>query len=233
MEMIYYCKDCEKFHFANNSEDSYHQCPHCNAAYAMKTNITKDAYNEMNNDEKNNIKNEIKTNYNAAYLMKLINKKKQAELQILLSKKGLLYDIQGCRGRSIKVYHDRCIIETSVTGGSIVTGNATDGEKTIFYSDVIGIQFKQPGLLIGYLQLETASPLTNNVSSNAFNENTFTFEKTEENMIDVKNYIIERIATYKQAAQTNTANDLKIYSELFEKGLLTEEEFTSLKNKFI
>ena len=83
------------------------------------------------------------------------------------------------------------------------------------------------------MQLETASPLTNNVSSNAFNENTFTFEKTEVNMLDVKDYITERIAVYKQAPKTNTANDLKIYSELLEKGLLTKDEFISLKNKLI
>ena len=233
MEMIYYCIYCEKFHFANDSGESYHQCPHCNTEHAMKTHITKDAYNEMDNTEKNNIKSEIKTKYNAAYLKNLIDEKKQAELQLLLSKKGLIFNICGCRGRNIKVYHDRCVIETNITAGSVLTGNATDGEKTIFYNDVIGIQFKQPGLLIGYLQLETASPLTNNVSSNAFNENTFTFEKTEVNMLDVKDYITERIAVYKQAPKTNTANDLKIYSELLEKGLLTKDEFISLKNKLI
>ena len=85
----------------------------------------------------------------------------------------LVYEINGARGRSIRIYPYKCIISTSVTAGSLLTRNATDGEKTIYFRDVIGLQFKKPGLTLGFLQFETASGTMNN-------ENTFTFEASSE-----------------------------------------------------
>jgi hypothetical protein len=108
-----------------------------------------------------------------------------------------IYDLTGCRGRSIKVYRDRCVITTNVTLGSVMTGNATDGQKTIFYSDVIGIQYKDSGLTIGYIQLETASGQMNNLNSNTFGENTFTFENLDE-ISEVRDYIIYQVSRHKQ-----------------------------------
>lgn len=99
--------------------------------------------------------------------------------QILEEKRsrGLLYDLEGVRGRHIEIYERKCVITTTATVGSVVTGNATDGEKTIFYPDVVGIQFKKSGVTIGYLQFETSSAQMNNQASNVFSENTFTFEE--------------------------------------------------------
>lgn len=92
---------------------------------------------------------------------------------------GLVYDIEGNRGRHLFVYDDRCMIIVKPTVGSVITGNATDGEKTIFYKDCIGIQFKESHLAIGYIQIETASAIGNNGKNNFFNENTFTFEDSK------------------------------------------------------
>ncbi len=103
-----------------------------------------------------------------------------------------LYELKGNRGRRLTVYPHKCVIKTGVTLGSIVTQNATDGEKTIYLKDVIGVQFKQPGLTIGYLQLETASPKGNNKASNFFDENTFTFDNYDE-VYEVYKYIISRL----------------------------------------
>lgn len=92
----------------------------------------------------------------------------------------LVYEINGARGRSIRIYPYKCIISTSVTAGSLLTRNATDGEKTIYYKDVIGLQYKRPGMTLGYLQFETASGTMNNEKSNFFSENTFTFEASSQ-----------------------------------------------------
>jgi hypothetical protein len=108
-----------------------------------------------------------------------------------------VFELYGCRGRSMKVYTDRVVITTSVSLGAILTNNATDGEKTVFYHDVVGIQYKEPGLTIGYLQLETASGQMNNRESNAFSENTYTFEKNTETMQIVKDYITWQVAQFK------------------------------------
>ena len=88
----------------------------------------------------------------------------------------LLYNLEGVRGRSIMIYDRKCVFTTKATVGSFLTGNVTDGEKTIFFDDVVGVQFKRSGALIGYLQFETGSVQMNNQGSNMFSENTFTFE---------------------------------------------------------
>lgn len=103
-----------------------------------------------------------------------------------------VYQISGVRGRKLVVYKQKAVIKTDVTIGSILTNNATDGEKTIYFRDVIGVQFKPCGLTIGYLQLETASAKGNNTSSNFFDENTFTFEK-ENGVYEAYRYIISRL----------------------------------------
>ncbi|MBQ3285335.1 MAG: hypothetical protein IJH40_06800 [Ruminococcus sp.] len=87
-----------------------------------------------------------------------------------------MYSIDGVRGRHIDIYEDKVVINTKVTFGSVLTHNATDGEKTIYFSDCIGIQYKPSGLTIGYIQFETASSSGNNRQSNFFNENSFTYD---------------------------------------------------------
>lgn len=109
----------------------------------------------------------------------------------------VVYDLNGVRGRSMKVYTDRVVINTDVTVGSILTNNATDGEKTIFYKDVIGIQFKKPGLTIGYLQLENAAVQMNNKESNFFSENAFTFDDLR-GVREAKEYITWQVSRFKQ-----------------------------------
>lgn len=116
--------------------------------------------------------------------------------------RGLLYDLEGVRGRHIEIYERKCVITTTATMGSVMTGNATDGEKTIFYPDVVGVQFKKSGVTIGYLQFETSSAQMNNQASNTFSENTFTFEAgkngiTNEMMEDIYKDVVDRIEAIK------------------------------------
>ena len=119
----------------------------------------------------------------------------------------LVYEIQGVRGRSIRVYPYKCIINTSVTAGSLLTNNATDGEKTIYYKDVVGIQYKRSGVTIGYLQFETSSGTMNHDKSNCFSENTFTFESDkDEIMEEVYEYIIGIFDELKSASTEITVN---------------------------
>ena len=113
----------------------------------------------------------------------------------------MIFEASGARGRSIRLYDTKCIIKTTVTVGSIFTGNATDGEKTIFLKDVVGVQFKRSGGLIGYLQLETPSMQMNNQNSNMFSENTFTFDSgcglSNEVMERVYQYVVDRVEELK------------------------------------
>lgn len=113
-------------------------------------------------------------------------------------KEGLVYDIKGARGRRILIYDNKCIIKVVPTIGSIITKNATDGEKVIYYRDCIGIQSKYCRATLGCFQLETASGLSNNKFSNFFNENTFTFEADKnEMMFEVISFVKKKVEELK------------------------------------
>ena len=122
---------------------------------------------------------------------------------------GVIYDITGSRGRRLIVFEDKVIIKTSVTPGSILTGNFSDGEKTIYYADCIGIQFKESGMQLGYLQLETASVLNSQ-------------------MKEVADYIRIKVEECKkqksgQTAAVSAADELKKFKELLDSGVITQE----------
>jgi hypothetical protein len=153
---------------------------------------------------------------------------------------GVIYDITGSRGRRLIVFEDKVIIKTSVTPGSILTGNFSDGEKTIYYADCIGIQFKESGMQLGYLQLETASALMNNRASNFFNENSFTFEGSVLNsqMKEIADYIRIKVEECKkqksgQTAAVSAADELKKFKELLDSGVITQEEFDAKKKQLL
>ncbi len=141
---------------------------------------------------------------------------------------NLIAEIKGSRGREIKIYDTKCEIRTRVTLGSILTDNATDGVKTIYLCDVIGVQFKQSGLALGYLQFETGSMQMNNKSSNFFSENTFTFENgknsvTNDFMEKVYNYVVDRIEEIKYGEKIIT-NVPDLYIKQDEETYVEESE---------
>lgn len=200
MEYIYYCVECGKFHFKEAVNDEvYATCIHCFKKAAAKTEYLKSQYELMSQVEKTEVKEKIKMEYTKEGLEKW-NEAERIRIEEEREKSGgPLYNISGVRGRSIIVYKDYCIINTSAGVGSFLTGNATDGEKIIFYHDVVGIQYKKSGVTIGYLQLETASGQMNNVASNMFSENTFTFEGNDKMIDEAREYIFKRVLLYKQA----------------------------------
>ena len=157
---------------------------------------------------------------------------------------GLVYDLKGVRGRSMRVYEDRAVIKTEAGLGSFLTGNVSDGEKTIYYVDCIGVQFKESGIQIGYLQLETASALMNNKQSNFFNENSFTFDASvlsNEKMREVADYVRARVASAKQQrnqpvaapAPVSAAEEIKKFKELLDIGAITQEEYDAKKKQLL
>ena len=154
---------------------------------------------------------------------------------------NLIYDLNGCRGRMIKVYDDKVVLSVKAGLGSFITGNISDGEKTIYYADCIGVQFKKSGFQIGYLQFETAGGIMNNRANNFFNENTFTWDTTQqsnEKMEEVANYAKERVDYYKNArnapvATSSPADELKKFKELLDMGIITQEEFEAKKKQLL
>ena len=129
---------------------------------------------------------------------------------------NLICILYGVRGRNIEIFDNKCIIHTELTAGSLLSGNTTDGEKTLFYMDCVGVQFKESKATIGYLQLETPSMQMNNQSSNFFSENTFTFEQGKNGlsnpiMRQVYRFICERVEGYKYGTNTQPLTEAPDY----------------------
>jgi len=163
-------------------------------------------------------------------------------VEVPVSTEGLLYDLEGVRGRHVQIYEDRAVLSVKASLGSFITGNISDGEKTIYFTDCIGVQFKESGLQIGYLQFETAGRIMNNSTSNFFNENTFTWDttvQTNEFMRQVAAYVKERVSYYKQARSApqvvsrSPAEELKQFKELLDMGIITQEEFDRKKQQIL
>ncbi|MCR5807357.1 MAG: SHOCT domain-containing protein [Oscillospiraceae bacterium] len=151
-----------------------------------------------------------------------------------------VFDLDGVRGRHMKVYDDHVVISIKVSLGSFLTGNISDGEKVIYYRDVIGVQFKEAGLQIGYIQLETASNLVNNGNSNFFSENSFTFDittsSTNKEMRKVRDYIQERVQESKRAGSvslSSPADELLKLKQLLDMGAITRTEFENAKKRLL
>ena len=153
-----------------------------------------------------------------------------------------IYDLDGVRGRHIDVYDDKVVLTVKVGLGSLLTGNVSDGEKTIYYSDCIGIQFKKSGFQIGYLHFETAGGIMNNRASNFFNENTFTWDtskQSNEKMEEVANYCKGKVDEYKSgkhnqsAAAPSPADELKKFKALLDMGVISQEEFDAKKKQIL
>lgn len=157
------------------------------------------------------------------------------------TKPGVIYDVYGIGGRHMEVYEDRLVISTNLSFESFLFGNATTGEKTIYYVDCNGIQIKKSGIAYGYLQLETASSMMSHVSSNFFNENSFAYDlntipqkKIEEVVKYIKNQI-HNIKTNKVSGseKTSPADEIKKYKELLDLGAITEEEYNKKKKELL
>jgi hypothetical protein len=154
-----------------------------------------------------------------------------------------IYDLDGVMGRHIDVYDDKVVLTVKASIGSLLTGNFSDGEKTIYYSDCIGIQYKKSGFQIGYLQFETASGIMNNRLSNFYNENTFTWDTTKqsnEKMQKVADYCKKQVEEYKSGKHNQSpvqayspADEIKKFKELLDMGAITQEEFDAKKKQIL
>lgn len=218
-----YCKVCSinfdnRLLSINSSSDD--ESLKRNFSKAIESINTRDNYNDENREK-------VIKYFKNAYSKKKSEKKEKET-------SGILYDLKGARGRKLEVYKNKVIITTNVTLGSIVTGNITDGKKIIYYSDVIGLQFKPCGALLGYIQFETASSTMNNEKNNFFNENTFTFNESDvsnEKMMEIYNCIDKRLEQIK--FPENSTDEIRKYKKLLDDDIISQEEFEQKKKDLL
>lgn len=163
------------------------------------------------------------------------------EERVKMRPEGVKYCIVNSLGKILDVYENKVVFTSTKSTSTVVSSllfssAATQGEKTIFYKDAIGVQFKPSSVLDGYIQVETAAGGMTSSSSAYGGENSIQFgQQVNADAEIVSNYIRQRIEEIKNAPaggviqQLSPADEIKKYKELLDMGILTQEEFDAKK----
>ena len=168
------------------------------------------------------------------------------EERIKMRPEGVKYCIVNNTGKVLDVYENKVVFTSTQSTSTLVTGlvfgsSVTQGEKTIYYKDATGVQYKPSTVLDGYIQVETASGNMTSSSSQYSGENSIQFsgkQRNEEAEIIVA-YIKSRIEEIKNAPaggvvqQLSPADELKKHKELLDMGVITQEEFDLKKKQLL
>lgn len=140
----------------------------------------------------------------------------------------------------IEVYQDKITITPKGIMGFMNKG--LKGTKTIPYSSISAIQFKESGAVFsGYMQFTIlgGNESTGGIIAAARDENSFVFAGKKNNPLaaQIKNYIeskVQELKTPKAAqAQGSLPDELQKLATLRDSGVLSEEEFQAAKSRLI
>lgn len=168
------------------------------------------------------------------------------EERIKMRPEGVRYCMVNNSGKILDVYENKVIFSSTKSTSTLVTGlifseSVTQGEKTIYYKDVIGVQYKPSSIADGYIQIETAAGGMTSTSSQYSGENAIQFsgKKNNEEAEIIVSFIRKQVEEIKNAPagggvqQISTADELKKYKELLDDGILTQEEFDVKKKQLL
>lgn len=168
------------------------------------------------------------------------------EERVKMRPEGVKYCIVNSLGKILDVYENKVVFTSTKSTSTIITGlflggSMTQGEKTIYYKDAIGIQFKPSSITDGYIQVETAVGGMTSARSQYDGENAIQFGgKVNEEAEIVANYIKNKIEEIKNAPaagtviqQTSAADEIIKLKQLLDMGVLTQEEFDAKKKELL
>ena len=146
-------------------------------------------------------------------------------------------------GWELKVYNDKLIISRKGFMAFMVHG--LKGDKTLFYNQISGIQFREPGTFTnGYMQFtlpggnESKGGLTDALQD----ENTFVFASPQKSSaLQAKSFIESKIISQSNRSITQEstpsviggAEEILKYKGLLDQGIITQEEFNKKKKDIL
>ena len=168
------------------------------------------------------------------------------EERIKMRPEGVRYCIINNLGKILDVYDNKAVFTSTKSTSTLLTGLAfgtsvTQGEKTIYYKDAIGVQYKPSSIADGYIQIETAAGGVTSSSSQYGGENSIQFSGKDRNAEAeiVVNFIRKQIEDIKNAPvggviqQASPAEELKKFKDLLDIGVITQEEFDAKKKQLL
>ena len=159
-----------------------------------------------------------------------------------------VYNIKSSDGRVLRVFPDKIILTQKGLLGAMSRGFA--GEKTIYYSDISSVQFKNCGWTAGFLEFtfNGSGDRSGGPMSGANNENRFTFgrptigaaRKLAKEMEEVKSYIDRAIEASRRkiiqggsVSQISSADEIMKFKNLLDNGIITQSEFEAKKKQLL
>lgn len=160
-----------------------------------------------------------------------------------ISSTGDALVFQGLDGaqRILDVYEDRVVLTQKKNIRAFLTHDLLKGTKEIYFADMSSVQFKKASsLILGYIQFEVAGLAGNNFGS----ENSWTYESYRQEEADkAVAYIKGRLSEMKKqkagggntqvVQQVSAADEIKKYKDLFDQGIITEEEYNKKKKELL
>ncbi len=168
------------------------------------------------------------------------------EERIKTRPEGVKYCIINNLGKILDVYDNKVVFSSTKSTSTLVTGlvfgtSVTQGEKTIYYKDAIGVQYKPSSIADGYIQVETAAGGVTSSSSQYGGENSIQFSGKDRNAEAeiIVAFIKNKIEEIKNAPvggivqQVSPAEELKKFKDLLDAGIITQEEFDAKKKELL
>ena len=167
------------------------------------------------------------------------------EERIKMRPEGVKYCLVNSLGKILDVYENKVVFTSTQSTSTVITGlvfgsSMTQGEKTIYFKDAIGVQYRPSSIADGYIQVETAAGGVSTSSSQYSGENSIQFGgKLNAEAEIIANYIRSKIEEIKNAPvggiiqQASPAEELKKFKELLDMGVITQEEFDAKKKEIL
>lgn len=168
------------------------------------------------------------------------------EERVKMRPEGVRYCIVNSFGKILDVYDNKVVFtstkSTSTVVSSLIFGDSlTQGEKTIYYKDAIGVQFKPATITDGYIQVETAVGGMTSAKSQYGGESSIQFgSKVNDEAETVTNFIKQKIEEIKNTPvggtviqQSTAADEVMKLKQLLDMGVISQEEFDKKKNELL
>ena len=145
-------------------------------------------------------------------------------------------ELKGNNGQ-LEVYEDKMIIKRKGFTNKLIHG-FTKRDKTIYINQISGIEFKEPGIMVGYIQFTLPGGIERRggilgKDGAMQDENSVTFTHKEKDLANkIKNYIESRMMSLSQPSVISKEDGpeaIRQYKQLCDEGIITKEEFERKK----
>ena len=162
-------------------------------------------------------------------------------------KEGIQFVFDGGNGTLLEVYEDRVVLyhNKSLFGKYAPLFEGNIGEKTIYFTDISSIEFKEAQkMCIGYIRFSIlhGGETRKSVADAAQDPNSVAIGRVDRNeeAADIARQLNRMMSKTRQKDNNNilvqaasSADEIKKYKDLLDSGVITQEEFDTKKKELL